>query len=121
MTAGFKRLHGDKISDLQIENPLAAGNYFSRQLVAKDHRVFDAGQRMRRGAGGDRTVVNLMQIAAADPVVQHPQFDIARTRLRFRHRLESHVASTMVNGSAHESPGGANESMLGASHLPKLD
>src|SRR5277367_4016543 len=121
MAAGLKRLHGNQVSHLEIENCVAAGHHFSRQLVAENYRVLDAGERMRRGAGGDRAVINFMQIAAADPVVQHPQFDVSRTRLRFRHRLEPHVASTMVNGSAHDSPIGANKSMLGACRSPKLD
>ena len=82
--ASLERLHGDEIAGSQIVDAGAAGDHFAAQLVAENHRVLDARQRMRRRAGRDGTVVTFMQVAAADAVEENAQFDVVRAGRRFR-------------------------------------
>ena len=67
-----ERLDGDQISARQVLDPGTAGHHLAAQFMAEDDGVLDTGERMGRRAGGDRSVVVLVQIAAADAVVNDP-------------------------------------------------
>src|SRR5581483_9169941 len=74
------------------------------QLMAQNHRIFDPGQRMRGGARRERAVVDLVQIAAADAVVENAELHFAGAHAWLRHVFEPQVGTAMKNGCSHESP-----------------
>ncbi len=99
--AGFRGFDSDEIARRKIRNRCATGHHFAAQLVAENYRILDTCQRVRRETRCYRSVVVFVQVAATNPVVEHPQLDIARTRLRLGDRFQSQIATTMINRSAH--------------------
>src|SRR5277367_5323661 len=99
--AGFRGFDCDQITRRKIRNRCATGHHFAAKLVAENYRVLDTRQRVRRDTRCYRSVVVFVQIASANPVIQHPQLDIARTRLRLGDRFPSQNPTTMINRSAH--------------------
>jgi hypothetical protein len=93
--AGFDRLDTDAIADCEILDARADFDDFATELVAHDYRVLNAGERMRRGPSGHRTVIELVQIATADAVVKHPQLDLTRPGAGLRNVFESQVLIAM--------------------------
>ena len=84
--AGLHRFDRNEIPDDEVVDPLPEGYDLPAQLVTHDHGILHTGERMWCAACGYRTVVVLVQVAAADPVVENAQLELARPGLRLRHR-----------------------------------
>ncbi len=100
-SAGLNWLHRDQVAELEVLDAIAAVDDDATQLMAEDDRVLDPSERMRIAPGGDRTVVVLVQVAAADPVVLHAQLDLADARRRLGYILEPKVLSPMEDCRTH--------------------
>src|SRR5207248_3118016 len=74
--AGLHRFHRNQSSDGEVFDTLPERYDLPAQLVTHDHGVLHTGERMRCAACGDRTVVVLEQVAAADPVVKNAQLHL---------------------------------------------
>jgi hypothetical protein len=98
LTARLDRLDSDAIARVQVLDSLANIDHFTSPLVTQNDRVLDASQRVRRVASGDRPVVVLVQVAAADAVVQDSQLDLSGTDSRLRNILQAQILTAVENG-----------------------
>src|ERR1700722_8863114 len=74
--------------------------------MSENDGILDPRERVRCRSSGDRPVVVLVQVAAADAVINHAQLDVAGAGLGFWNRFKSEVAWTIKNRGAHKSLSG---------------
>ena len=93
-----QRLHRYQVADGNPRDVASHLDDLTRELVTDDGR-------QRRGAHRPDEV--LVEIGAAQTVVQRPDLDVTGTGIRFGHVLEPNVAGTVVKGCTHDrrSPG----------------
>ncbi len=101
MATGLERFYRHQISGRQILDAGTEGHDHARQFMTEYDGVFDPGERMRCGAGGQRPVVVLVQVAAANSVLNDTQLDIAGARFGLGNRFEPKVPGTVKNRSTH--------------------
>src|ERR1700751_263208 len=101
VTAGLDRLAGDHGAGLEIIDARTEPEDFATQLMAHDHRILHAGERMRSAARRHRAIEVLEQVAAADTVVANAQLDLAGPGLGLLYLHEPQVLPAEVERRAH--------------------